>query len=88
MLDALKSLNLSNKTDELKQMDGIFPKTFLNDLIIHKLKRIIQLKKLLNQISWIINQSVEELKFSVSIHYLLPFKRYIRKKISIRRSWQ
>ena len=25
-VDALKSLNLSNKTDELKQIEGIFPK--------------------------------------------------------------
>ena len=25
--DALNSLNLSNKTDELKQVEGIFPKT-------------------------------------------------------------
>ena len=27
-----KSLNLSNKTDELKQIRGIFPKNLLNDL--------------------------------------------------------
>ena len=36
-VDALKSLNLSNKTVELKQIEGKFPKNLLNDLIIYKL---------------------------------------------------
>ena len=35
---ALKSLNLSNKIDELKQIEGTFPKHMLTDLIIDKLK--------------------------------------------------
>ena len=38
--DALKSLNLSNKTDELKWIEGIFPKNLLNNLIIDKLKSL------------------------------------------------
>ena len=37
-VDALKSLNLSNKIDELKQIEGTFPKHMLTDLIIDKLK--------------------------------------------------
>ena len=32
--DALKSLNVFNKTDELKQIDSTFPRNFLNDLIV------------------------------------------------------
>ena len=41
---SLKSLNLSNKTNELKQIEGIFPKNLLNDLVINKLKKIVQLQ--------------------------------------------
>ena len=33
----LKSLNLSNKIDELKRIESIFPKKQLNDLIIDRL---------------------------------------------------
>ena len=38
----MKSLNLSNETNELKKIEIIFPKT--RDLIIDKLKNIIQLQ--------------------------------------------
>ena len=41
---ALKSLSLSNKINELKKIEGVFPKYQLNDLIIDKLKEIIQLQ--------------------------------------------
>ena len=40
----LKSLNLSNKKDELKQTGSIFPKYQLNDLITDKLNEIMQLE--------------------------------------------
>ena len=40
----VKSLNLSNKTDELKNTDGIFPKNMSNNLIINNLKGIIELQ--------------------------------------------
>ena len=40
----LKSLNLSNKKDELKQTGSIFPKYQLNDLITDKLNEIMQLQ--------------------------------------------
>ena len=37
---ALKSLNLSNKIDKLKQRKSIFPQNQMNDLILDKLKEI------------------------------------------------
>ena len=40
--DALKSLNLSNKRSELKQIESIFLKNLLNDLFIDKLKETNQ----------------------------------------------
>ena len=43
-VDALNSLKASNKTDELKQIVGIFPKYLLNDLIINKLKKSLNCK--------------------------------------------
>ena len=43
MID-LKSLNLSNKQDELKQFEGIFLQTLMNDLIRTKLKEIVNLQ--------------------------------------------
>ena len=39
----LKDLNFSNKINELKQIESIFPKNQLNDLIIGKLQGIKQL---------------------------------------------
>ena len=35
-VDALKSLKLSDKSDELKQIEGILAKNLLNDLNIYK----------------------------------------------------
>ena len=43
-VDPLKSLNLSNKIDELKQIESIFPQNQMNDLILDKLKEIKQLQ--------------------------------------------
>ena len=42
--DALRSLTLSNKTNYIKPIKSIFPKGKLNDLIIDKLKEIMQLQ--------------------------------------------
>ena len=51
-IDPLKSLNLSNKTDEFKQIKGIFPKKLLNDLSRYKLqKNILNYKVLLNKMN-------------------------------------
>ena len=40
----MKFLNRSNEIDELKQIESVFPKHQLNDLIIGKLKEIMQLQ--------------------------------------------
>ena len=37
-VDTLKCLNISNKTNEFKQIESIFPKNQLNKLIINKTK--------------------------------------------------
>ena len=44
---AFKSLELPIEKDELKQIEGIFPKNLLNDLIINNLKEIIKLKDII-----------------------------------------
>ena len=41
---ALKSLNPSNKKDELNQIEGMFPKNLMNDLIRDKLKEMVNLQ--------------------------------------------
>ena len=40
----MKSINLFNKIDELKQVETVFSNNQLNDSIIDELKEIIQLK--------------------------------------------
>ena len=40
-VDTLNSLKLSNKTNELKQIEKICPQSLLNDLIIDELNEII-----------------------------------------------
>ena len=41
---AIKDLNISDKANELKQIEVIFPQNVLNDLISNKLKKIIELQ--------------------------------------------
>ena len=43
-IHALKSVKRSNRTNELKQIQGISPKYLLNDLVVYKLKEIVQLQ--------------------------------------------
>ena len=43
-VDALKSLKISNKMDELRQIENTFPQNQRNDLILHRLEEIIQLQ--------------------------------------------
>ena len=43
-VDTLISLNHPNKINKLKQTENIFPKKQVNDLIINKLKEIVQLQ--------------------------------------------
>ena len=42
------ALNLPNKINELKQIESIFPKKQVNDLIFDKRKETVQLKIILN----------------------------------------
>ena len=41
---AIKDLNISDKTNELKQIEGIFPQSVLNGLISNKLKKVVDLQ--------------------------------------------
>ena len=41
---AIKNLYISDKTNELKQIEGTFPQNVLNDLISNKLKEIIEVQ--------------------------------------------
>ena len=41
---AIKDLNFSDKANELKQIERIFPRNVLNDLISNKLKKVIELQ--------------------------------------------
>ena len=41
-VDSLNYLNVPNKTSELKQIEGIFKKNLLDDLITFRLKEIIR----------------------------------------------
>ena len=43
----IESLDLSNKKDELKQIEGIFPQNLMNDLIHSKLKEIVILQDII-----------------------------------------
>ena len=46
---ALKSLALSNKKDELKQIEGIFPQNLMSDLTCVKLKEIVKLQDIIKK---------------------------------------
>ena len=46
---AIKSLDLSHKKDELKQIERIFPQSLMNDLICAKLKEIVKLKDIIKK---------------------------------------
>ena len=41
-VDAIKSLDISNKKDELKQIESVFPQNLMNDSIRDKLKEIVK----------------------------------------------
>ena len=48
-VDALKSPDLCNKKDELKQIEGIFSQNLMNDLICFKLKEIVKLQDIIKK---------------------------------------
>ena len=45
---AIKDLNISDKSNNLKQIEGIFPQNVLNDLISNKLKKSLSYNTVLN----------------------------------------
>ena len=78
MID-LKSLNLSNKQDELKQFEGIFLQTLMNDLIRTKLKEIVNLQDTIKT-DELHYRNVKKIIISVKSLYLLLFKEiYIKE---------
>ena len=73
---SLDSLDLSNKKDELKEIESIFLQNLMNGLVHAKLKEIkksLICKILLKRISYIINQNVEKYLFLMNIPCLLLF---------------
>ena len=64
---AIKSLDVFNKKDELKQIDGIFPKNLMNDLICDKWKEIVDLQDIIKTDNLRYNQKVEKFIILVTI---------------------
>ena len=52
MVDPIKSLDISNKKDELKQIKSIFPQNLMNDLIRPKFKKsfIVELQEIIEKV--------------------------------------
>ena len=48
-VDAIKSLDISNKKAKLKQIESIFPQNLVNDLIRPKLKEIVKLHDIIKK---------------------------------------
>ena len=48
-------LEIPNKRDELKKIEGIFPQNMMNDLICEKLKKFLICKIILRQMIYVIN---------------------------------
>ena len=46
-VDAIKSLDVSGKKDELKQIENIFSENLMNELIRAKLRKIVKLKDII-----------------------------------------
>ena len=68
----LKSLDISNKKAELKQIESIFPQNLMNDLIRTKLKEIVKWQDVIKQED-LNYKSKEKIIILVNIHYLLLF---------------
>ena len=73
---ALKFLELSNQKYELKEIQGISPKSMLNDLIINHLKDIIKLQDITKRMIYIIIQNAEKVIVLLNIFCFLFSKRY------------
>ena len=66
----------SNKNDELKQTEGIFPKNLMIDLIRAKLKEIVNLQDIIKTDELYYKSKRRKVYHLVNILYLLFFKRY------------
>ena len=64
---AIKSLDVFNKKDKLKQIDGIFPQNLMNDLICDKWKEIVDLQDIVKTDNLRYNQKVERFIILVTI---------------------
>ena len=64
---AIKSLDVFNKKDELKQIDGKFPKNLMNDLICDKWKEIVDFQNIIKTDNLRYNQKVEKFIILVTI---------------------
>ena len=75
----MQSSSLSNKKDELNQIESIFPKNQVNDLITDKPKEIKELEEIGKEkltSNWGIyntQKKQENITVSVNIHYLWVF---------------
>ena len=77
---------LSNKTDEWKQIESMFPQNQINDLILNRIKEIKQLQDNINLDDLEYTSKMETVTTSVNIFYMFFFKRYNRNFIT-RRCW-
>ena len=82
-VDALKPLDLSSQTDELKKIKGIFPKKPVERFDYLQIKKITHLQGIIksNELDYISKR--KKLVISVNIHYLLFFKKYIQEKLTL-----
>ena len=72
-VDPIKPLDLSNN---LKQIEGIFPQNLMNDLIRAKLKEIAEFQDIFKKDDLNYKSKRGKTYNLVNIHYLLFFKRY------------
>ena len=84
---ALKSVKTSNKKDELKQTEGIFPQNLMNDLVCGKLKETVNLEDII-EIDELHDKSKHRRAYNFN-EYSLPivFIRYTWRAFIIKRCW-
>ena len=75
-VSALKSLDPSNKEDELKQTECIFPQGLMNDLVCAKLKEIFNLQDIIKTDELCYKSKLREIYNFNEYSLLIFFKRY------------
>ena len=66
---------LSNKTDESKQIESMFPQNQINDLILNRIKEIKQLQDNINLDDLEYTSKMETVTASVNIFYMFFITR-------------